>query len=155
MRWLDEEKTGQTFKLVPATPETRKAIGLSSTQCAAKFLDSITSEFFGCYQIWDSVLGENLDLLPARNERELDTLINSLKFIEHRDFLMSTIRYHINICRCTYAVGDNYWEMFRHNTAESAQDFFYEWEWTTWTVYTVCCHDCFLTTLCCCLISLN
>ena len=59
MRWLDEEKTGQTFIMVPATPVTRKAIGLSSTQCAAKFLDSITSRVFGRHQSWDSVLGEN------------------------------------------------------------------------------------------------
>ena len=108
MRWLDEEKTGQTFILVPAIPVTRKAIGSSSTQCAAKFLGSITSVIFKCYQPWGSVLEENWDLLPARNERELDTLINSLKFNEHRDFLMSTIRYHINACRCTYAVEDNY-----------------------------------------------
>ena len=37
---------------------------------------------------------------------------------------MSTIRCHINACRGRYAVEDNYREVFRHNTAESAQDFF-------------------------------
>ena len=52
------EKTGQTFILAPATPVTRRAIILSSTQCAAKFLGSITSGIFGCHQFWDSVLGE-------------------------------------------------------------------------------------------------
>ena len=92
------QKTGQTFILVPATPVTRKAIGLSSTEWAAKFLGSITSGFFGCHQSWDSVLRKKWDLLPARSERELDTLIKSLKFNEHRDFLMSTIRCHQNAC---------------------------------------------------------
>ena len=52
------EKTGQTFILVPATQVTRKAIGLSFTQCAAKFLGSITSGLFGCHQSWDYVLGK-------------------------------------------------------------------------------------------------
>ena len=82
MRWLDEEKkTRQTFILVTLV---RKAIGLSSTQCSAKFLGSITSGVFGSHQTWDSVLGGKWDLLPARNERELDTLVKSLKFNEHR-----------------------------------------------------------------------
>ena len=127
MRWLDEEKTGQIFILVPTTPVTRKAIGFSSTQCASKFLGSITSEFFRCHHYWDSVLGGKWDLLPARNERELDFLIKSLKFNEHTDFLMSTIRCHINACRGRYAVEDNYREVLRYNTAESAQDFFMTW----------------------------
>ena len=51
MRWIDDEKkTGQTFILVPPTPVTRKAISLSSTQCAAKFLGYINSGRFGCHQ---------------------------------------------------------------------------------------------------------
>ena len=121
------KKTGQTFALVPATPVTRKAIGLSFTQCAAIFLGGITSGFFKCHQ--SSVLGGfcaggKWDSLPARNERELDTLIKSLKFNEYRDFLMSTIRCHLNACRGRYAVEDNYREVFRHSMAESAQDFF-------------------------------
>ena len=94
-----KKKTGQTFILVPATPVTRKAIGLSSTQSAAKLLGSITSDFFGCHQSWDSVLGENAICYQQKNERELDTLIKSLKFNEHRGFLMSTIRCHIRACR--------------------------------------------------------
>ena len=53
------KKIGQTFKLIPATPKTRKAIDLSSTQRAAKFLGSITSGLFRCHQPWDSALGEN------------------------------------------------------------------------------------------------
>ena len=68
--------------------------------------------------------GGKWDLLPARNERELDTLIKSLEFNEHRGFLISTTRCHINAYRGRYAVDDNYREVFRHNTAESAQDFF-------------------------------
>ena len=56
---LMRKNTGQTFILVPATPLTRKALGLSSTECAATFVGSITSGFFGCHQSWDSVLGEN------------------------------------------------------------------------------------------------
>ena len=51
------KKTGSIFILVPATQVTRKAIGLSSTQCAAKLLGSINSGFFGCHQSRDSVLG--------------------------------------------------------------------------------------------------
>ena len=104
MRWLDEEK--KQGILVPPTPVTRKAIGLSSTQCAAKFLGSITSLIFGCYQSWDFVLGGKWDLLPAKNERELDTLIKSRKFNEHRDFLMSKNRCQTNACRGRYAVKD-------------------------------------------------
>ena len=46
MRWLDEEKkTGHIFILVPATQVTRNAIGLSSTQCAAKILGSPSAQF--------------------------------------------------------------------------------------------------------------
>ena len=62
--------------------------------------------------------GAKLDLLPAKNEREL----------EHRDFPMSTIRCHINACRGRYAHEDNYREVFRHNIAKPAQDFFNDWE---------------------------
>ena len=53
------KKTGPFFILVPATTVTRKSIGLSLTQCAAKFLVSLTSGLFGCHQYWDSVLGKN------------------------------------------------------------------------------------------------
>ena len=77
------KQTGQVFILVSTSPVTRKAIGLSSTQCAANFLGSLTSGLFGCYQSENSVLGEKWDLLPAKNERELDTLIKSLKFNMH------------------------------------------------------------------------
>ena len=59
MRWLDEEKKGQTFILVAATRVTKKAIALSSRECAANFLGIITSEIFRCHQSWDSVMGEN------------------------------------------------------------------------------------------------
>ena len=72
--------------------------------------------------------GEKWDLMPARNERELDTLIKSLKFNEHRDFLISTMRCHINACRGKYTVEDNYREVFKHNAADSAQDLFYDLE---------------------------
>ena len=71
--------------------------------------------------------GGKWDLLSARNERDLDTLIKSLKFNEHRDVLMSTIRCHINACRSRFALEDNYREVFRQITAESAQDFFLTW----------------------------
>ena len=71
--------------------------------------------------------GEKWDLFPAKNERELDTQIKSLKFNEDRDFLMSTMRCHINACRGRYAVEDNCRAVFRHNMAESAQDFFMTW----------------------------
>ena len=122
MRWLDEEK--KQGILVPPTPVTRKAIGLSSTQCAAKFLGSITSLIFGCYQSWDSVLGEN-GICCQQNERELDTLIKSLKFNEHRDFLMSKIRCQINACRGRYAVKD---EKFLGLIWPSPPRFFYDSE---------------------------
>ena len=59
MRWLDEEKTGQIFILVPTTPVTRKAIGFSSTQCASKFLGSITSEFLDAITIGILCWAEN------------------------------------------------------------------------------------------------
>ena len=72
--------------------------------------------------------GGKRDLLPARNERDLDTRIKSLKLSEHRDFLMSTIRCQIKARRGRYAVEDNYREVFRHSTAESAQDLFYDLE---------------------------
>ena len=68
--------------LVPTTPVTRKAIGLSSTQCAANFLGCITSgdyaaqlrccitsEDFGCHQPWSSVLWEKWNMLSAKSER--------------------------------------------------------------------------------------
>ena len=74
--------------------------------------------------------GETWDLLPTKNERELDTLIKSLKFNDHRDFLKGTIRCHINEGRGRYAVEDNYREVFRHNMAKSAQDLFYDLECT-------------------------
>ena len=68
--------------------------------------------------------GGKWDLLPARNERELDTLIKSLKFNEHRGFFISTTQCHINACRGRYAVEDNYREVFRHNTADPPRIFF-------------------------------
>ena len=129
MGWLDEEKTGQSFILVPATPVTRKAIGSSSTQWAAEFLGSRSLGLFRRNQSWDSVLGEKgICSQQKKNERELDTLIKFFKFNKHRDFLMSSIRCHIIACRGRYAVEKNHPEVFTHNMAESAQDFFYDLE---------------------------
>ena len=71
--------------------------------------------------------GGKMGIVASKKRRQLDILIKSLNFYEHRDFLMSTIRCHINACRGRYAVEDNYWEVFRHNMAESAQDFFMTW----------------------------
>ena len=124
------KKREKTFITVPATPVIRKTIGLSTIQCAAKFLGSITSGLFGCINL-EILCGGEWDFVPARNERELDTLVISLKFNEHRDFLMSTIRSHINTCRVRYAVEDNYRDLFRNNVAESAQEFFYDFKCTT------------------------
>ena len=114
------KKTGHIFILVLAIPITREGLGLSSKQSAAKLLGSITSGLFGCHQSWDSVLGGKWDLLSAKNECQLDNLIKSIKFNDHRDFLMSTILCHINACRGRHAVEDNYREVFRRNMAKSA-----------------------------------
>ena len=63
-------------------------------------------------------------MLPAKFERELGTLIKFIEFKEHRVFLTSTIRCHINPCRGRYVVEDNYREVvLRHTMAESDQDF--------------------------------
>ena len=70
------------------------------------------------------MLGKMGFVASKKNERELDAQIKSLKINDHKDFLMSTTRCHINACRGRYAVEDNYREVFRHNMAESAQVFF-------------------------------
>ena len=67
--------------------------------------------------------GEKWGLLPAKNERELEIHIKSLKFNEHRDFLVSTTRCHINAYRGRYAVENIYREIFNLNMAESAHIF--------------------------------
>ena len=64
---------------------------------------------------------------PAKKERELDIRIESLNLNERKDFLMSIIRCHINACRGSYAFDDNDREVFRHNMAQYAQDFFMTW----------------------------
>ena len=71
------KKTEQTFILVPAKPVTRPLV----------YHPHSVLLIFGQYNLrkfWiPSVLGfcagGKKDLLPARNERELDTLIKSLK----------------------------------------------------------------------------
>ena len=66
MRWLDEEKNKANFHIGSSYTSNHwfiiglsLAIGLSSTQCAATFLGSITTGLFGCTQSWDSVQGGN------------------------------------------------------------------------------------------------
>ena len=71
--------------------------------------------------------GGKKDLLPARNERDLDTLTKFLKFSEHRDFLMSTIRCQIKACRGRYAVEDNYGEVFSVTRSSPPRIYFMTW----------------------------
>ena len=141
-RWvgLMRKKTGQLFILLPVTPVTRKAIGLSSTQRTAKFLGTITSAIFGCHQSRDFVHGES-GFCCQQETKVSWALWSNLSSSKYTDFLRSTIRYHKNACFGRYAVEDNYREVFRHKMAESAQDFYTELRWTTWTVYIVCCYD--------------
>ena len=89
------------------------------------FVDIITSGFFRFHQSWGSLLEEKWDLLPVKNERELETLIKQTSQAQRTQrFLMSTIRCHIKACRGRCAVEENYREVFKHNLSESAQDFF-------------------------------
>ena len=86
---------------------------------------------------------EKMGFAASKHTRELDTLIESPRLNEHKDFLISTIRCHINACRGRYAIEDNYQEVFRPNKSKSAQNFLMNWNKHN-ELFIACCYDCLL-----------
>ena len=107
-------KNSFTWNFAPSTPLIRRFIGFkpttsppTGTKEVVKFSASHADGWCRCPRSWDSPLGDRWDLLPGQGA-VLDTVIRCLKFTEHRDFGLFTLRCHINTSRDHYRNEQDY-----------------------------------------------
>ena len=122
IRSLGKKKQGKFLHWFQLHQEPKDDWFITHTMFCQSF-GQYNFRIFGCQQSSDLVFGETWDMLPANNKRDLDTLIKSLKFNDHIDFLMSTIRRLTNVCRGRYAIEDKKRKIIQHKMADSAQYF--------------------------------
>ena len=114
-------KNTQSWTIGPATTTVRRFTGFTSSghKEIVRFSSLIGDGTHGCPRSWDSVLGHRWDVLPGSPER-LDTLVKMLRFTEHRDFGMFTIRCIINTCEGRYRNENSYRSLNIFNNMESS-----------------------------------
>ena len=98
----------------------------TGTKEVVKFSASHADGWGGCPRSWDSLLGDRCDLLPGQGA-VLDTVIRCLKFTEHRDFGLFTLRCHINTSRDHYRNEQDYRLIILNNIIEAAKIDQYEY----------------------------
>ena len=83
--------------MIPATELTKRVCGFKSDPSKENVEVSIELEtgILGSYASLDFMLVQNWDIIQDLIEDETATLIKTLKFMEHRDFMMFSIRCHI------------------------------------------------------------
>lgn len=136
---LSRNKNSHTWVIGPATNLIRKFAGFTtnSHKEIAKFSTIIPDGKCGCPRSWDSVLGQRWDVIPSKSrqvtshpgtwrQEHLDTLIRTLRFTEHRDFGLFSIRCHITTCEGRFRDEDDYRSLVIHNYLESSKDQFTE-----------------------------
>ena len=102
-------KNTQSWTIGPATTTVRRFTGFTGSghKDIARFSSSIGDGTHGCPRSWDSFLGHRWDVLLGLPER-LDTVVKLMRFTEHRDFGMFTIRCTINTCEGRYRNENSY-----------------------------------------------
>jgi len=91
---LSKNKHSFTATLVPCTPLTKKLCGFETGNLREAVKYSATNEegHKWCNGTWDNVLGSKWDMIPCYSSDGEDVLIKTMRFTEHREFGMFTIR---------------------------------------------------------------
>lgn len=120
---LSRNKNSHTTTIGPATNTVRKFSGMvsSSHKETAKFSVHFAEGLRGCFHSWDSILGERWDILPGKSDESSDTLIKTLRFTEHRDFGLFTMRCHITTCEGRFRHEEDYRSIVHHNFIEASK----------------------------------
>ena len=94
---LSFKKSSTVTNMIPATELTKRVCGFKSDSSRenVKFSIEVETGNLGSYNSVDFILGQNWDIIPDTLEDEPATLIKTLKFTEHRDFMMFSLRCHI------------------------------------------------------------
>ena len=87
---LSKNKHSITATLVPCTPLTKK---LTIQSCQIQCHDQRGNGT--CNGTWDNVLGRKWNMIPCYSSDGEDVLMKTMKFTEHREFGMFTIRVQI------------------------------------------------------------
>lgn len=101
-------KHSMTTTLLPSTPLTRTICGFETCNSkeTVKFSASIEQGRKWSNSTWDSVLGTKWDMIPCHGKQGEDILIKILRFTEHRNFGMHTIRCQFITCQGHYKSSD-------------------------------------------------
>ena len=91
---LSRKKHSLTATLVPCTPLTKNLCGFETGKFekAVKYSVANQEGHKWCNATWDTVLGRNGDMIPCHASDGEDFLIKTMRFTEHREFGMFTIR---------------------------------------------------------------
>ena len=91
---LSRKNHSLTATLVPCTPLTKKLCGFETGNLkeAVKYSVANQEGHKWCNGTWDTVLGRNWDMIPCHASHGEDVLIKTMRFTEHREFGMFTIR---------------------------------------------------------------
>ena len=122
---LTRNRNTQTYTICPSTQLTRRYTGFGSNRKeTVKFGIAIPEGARGCHRSLDSVLGNRWDVLPASTEGALDLVVKTMRFTEHRDFGLFSLRCMINATEGRYHSETNYRTLVRNNLGEaSAADY--------------------------------
>ena len=112
--------SSKSWTFGPATPLLRRFTGFtkSNGREIVKFCAQRPDGTAGCPRSWDSILGDRWDILPSTGSRQ-DVGIRSLRFTEHREFGLFSIRCHVTSCEGHYRNQPDYRALIIHNLNEA------------------------------------
>lgn len=117
---LSKNKPSHRYTIGISTAVSRRCCGFTGASSqTASFSYHLPDGVRGCPRSWDSVLGHRWDVLPAIEQDRLDTFVKTLRFTEHREFGLYTIRCSINTCNGRYRDDPDYRAIMIHNYYES------------------------------------
>ena len=108
------KKSSTVMNLIPLTELTKRVCGfkMNSSKESVKF--SIEGSL-ASYHSLDFILGQKWDIIPNVLENEPDTLITSLRFTEHREFMMFYIKCHITATKGLYKNNEDHRRSYLSN----------------------------------------
>ena len=109
-----------TVTIGPSTPLVRQFAGFTGSGSGevVRFATEFSPGSRGCMESWDSVLGHRWDVLQGstKTNETKDTAVKTMRFYEHREFGIITIRCTITaLYQGFYYHHENYRELIRHN----------------------------------------
>jgi hypothetical protein len=121
---MSRHRNAHTVTIGPSTPLVRQFAGFTGNRAneIVRFAVTITAGSRGCLNSLDSVLGYRWDVLPAQITEGLDTGIKSLRFQEHRDFGLYTIRCSITATEGRFCDEEDHRLVILNNMNEAAKD---------------------------------